>query len=415
MQRLPPISFDQLLPESDEQDEGALSGDHATPPDRIKLGVAWLCATAAGIAALVYSTMSQVPQMYTMGGLVGVLVMYAAYGLSLRKKNTVQFADSLYYMGFLWAVFALIATFVAWPAPKLTADAVLTTFGYALVATFSGMLFRMLAIQFQATLSDRIISAQETIDRRVAALARQIDGATMDIATFTRRAANELGGALNKLVRALDETRDKITEQQRTMTATMSAGFESSVKEMLGRLAAIQIPQDLLTTEVGKLVAALGKRGGDVEQAVQQLEKSLTQAAETVTRLGDSLYGSEAAKRIGAAVNELSTTIQDRTQEFGSMTTALESSRAELESQLKSMQSLRSAFGNVSTQLSTLEAQLKDVSAQSLSAEIRNGLLDMQQAIQSSLAASKAIETAMRGAMSFLKESVTGEQVVHGK
>ncbi|ALA58137.1 hypothetical protein [Nitrospira moscoviensis] len=415
MQRLPPISFDQLLPESDELEEGGLSGDGSTPADRIKLGVAWLCTTAAGIAALVYSTMSQVPQMYTVGGLVGLLVMYAAYGASLRKKNPVQFADSLYYMGFLWAVFALLAAFVAWPALKLTADAVLTTFGYALVATFSGMLLRMLVIQFQATLSDRIVYAQETIDRRVAALARQIDGATMDIATFTRRAANELGGALNKLVRALDETRDKITEQQRTMTATMSAGFESSVKEMLGRLTAVEIPQDLLATEVGKLVAVLGKRGADIEQAARQLEKSLAQTAETVTRLGDSLYGSEAAKRVGTAVNELSTTIQDRTGEFAKMTTALESSRAELESQLKSMQSLRSAFGNVSTQLAALEAQLRDVPSQALSLDVTDGLLNIQTAIQSSLAASKAIETAMRGVMSFLKESVTGEQVVHGK
>jgi chromosome segregation ATPase len=196
------------------------------------------------------------------------------------------------------------------------------------------------------------------------------------------------------------------------MTTMMSTGFESSLKEMLGRLAAIQIPQDLLTTEVGKLVAALGQRGEDVEQAVQQLEKKLAQAADTVTKLGDSLYGSEAAKRIGMAVNELSATIRDRTQELADMTTVLESSRTELESQLHSMQSLRSACGNVSARLSVLEAELRDVS---LSADVRNGLGNIHKAIQSSLDASQAIETAMRGVRSFLKESATEEPVVHGK
>jgi chaperonin cofactor prefoldin len=412
MHRLPTIPFDRSLSELDELQEGGLLNDPSTLPEGIKLGAVWLCVTVTGIAGLVCSTMSQFSPTYTMLGLVGLLAAYAAYGSFLRKKNTVQFADSLYYMGFLWAVFALIAAFVLWPAPKLTADAVLTTFGYALVATFSGMLLRVLVIQFQATLSDRVVYAQETIDRRVAALNRQIDEATMEITSFRDRAGRDLVAMHHDLMQSLVDVRERISEEYRAMTTMMSTGFESSLKEMLGRLAAIQIPQDLLTTEVGKLVAALGQRGEDVEQAVQQLEKKLAQAADTVTKLGDSLYGSEAAKRIGMAVNELSATIRDRTQELADMTTALESSRTELESQLHSMQSLRSACGNVSARLSVLEAELRDVS---LSADVRNGLGNIHKAIQSSLDASQAIETAMRGVRSFLKESATEEPVVHGK
>lgn len=379
-------------------------------PVRIKLGVAWTCATLAGIAGLVYSTMSQTPPMYALGALLGLILVYAAYGASLKKKNTLQFADSLHYMGFLWALFSLIATFVAWPAPKLTTDAVLTTFGFALVATFSGMLLRQLAIQFQETLPDRLVYAQDTINRHVEDLSQQIDDATTEIVSFRQHAARELGGTLNGLVRSLDDVRDTFTEQHRTMTTTMSAGLESSLKEMLGRLAAIQTPQEMLTTEVNTLIAALGKRQEDVEQAVQRFKKSLMHAADTVTGFGDSLCGSEAAKRIGSAVNDLSKTIQERTEEFANMTTALESSRIDLESQVKSMQSLRSACANVSTQLSTLEAELREVSSQSLSAELSNGLLNVHKAIQSSLDASTAIEAAMRGVMSFLKQSVTKEE-----
>lgn len=415
MQRLTTISFERPMPEADELEESGLSSDPSSLQDRIKLGTAWLCATATGIVALVYSTVSQFSQTFTMVGLIGLLIAYAAYGYSLRKKNTIRFADSLYYMGFLWALFALIATFLVWPTPKLTADAVLTTFGYALVATFSGMLLRLLVVQFEDTLPDRLVHAQETIDRRVAALTQQISEATMEIASFRERAASELGGTLRDLVRSLEDIRETITDQHRTMTTTMSAGFESSLKDILGRLAAIQIPQEILTTEVAKLIAALGKRGEDVEEAVQTLEKSLMQAADTVTRFGNSLDGSEAAKRIGAAVNDLSSTIKDRTDEFVTMTTALENSRTELDSQLNSLQSLRSAFAKVSTQLSTLETELRDLSSNSLRADVRNGVLNVQKAIQSSLEASKAIESTMRGVMFFLKERVTEEHSFDGK
>jgi chaperonin cofactor prefoldin len=415
MHRLPTIPFEQPMPEPDEFEEGGLSSDSSTLQERIKLGTAWLCATVTGIVALVYSTISQSSRTSTMLGLIGLLLAYAAYGYSLRKKSTLQFADSLYYMGFLWALFALIATFVVWPAPKLTADAVLTTFGYALVTTFSGMLLRLWVMQFQDTLPDRLVHAEETIDRRVAALTQQINEATMVITSFRDRAASELGGALQDLVWSLDDVRKTITEQHRTMTTMMSTGFESSLKDILGRLAAIQIPQEILTTEVAKLIAALGKRGEDVEKAVQKLEKSLMQAAETVTRFGNSLDGSEATKRIGVAVNDLSATIKDRTEEFLKMTTALEKSHTELDSQLNSLQSLRSAFAKVSTQLSTLETELRDLSSNSLSADVRNGLLNVQKAIQSSLDASKAIETTMRGVMFFLKERVTEEHSFDGK
>jgi len=415
MPRLSTRPFERPMAYPDDLEESGLYSDHPALHDHIKLGTAWLCVTVTGIGGLVYSTISQFSRTYTMLGLIGLLLAYAAYGYSLRKKNTLQFADSLYYMGFLWALFALIETFLVWPAPKLTADAVLTTFGYALVTTFSGMLLRLLVVQFQVTLPDRLVHAQESIDRRVAALTQQLDEATMEITSFRDRAASDLGGTLQDLVRSLADVRETITEQQRTMTTTMSAGFESSLKDILGRLAAIQIPQEILTTEVAKLIAALGKRGEDVEEAVQKLVKSLMQATDTVTRFGDSVYGSEAAKRIGVAVNDLSSTIKDRTEEFVKMTMTLETSRAELDSQLNSLQSLRSAFAKVSTQLSTLETELKDLSSNVLRADVSSGLLDVQKAIQSSLDASKAIESTMRGVMFFLKERVTEEHSFDGK
>jgi hypothetical protein len=398
------------MPDPDDLEESGLSGDQSTLQAHIKIGIAWLSTTLVGVAALVYSAISQSSRTFTILGLIVLLVAYASYGYSIRKKNTIQFADSLYYMGFLWALFALIATFVVWPAPKMTTDAVLTTFGYALVTTFCGMFLRLVIMHFQDTASDRLMNAQETIDHRVAALIQQINEATMEITAFRDRAACDLGGTLHDLVQSLADVREKIVEQHQTMTKMMTAGFESSLKEILGRLAAIQIPQEILTTEVAKLVATLGKRGEDFEKAAQKLEKSLMQAAETVTSFGNSLYGSEGAKQVGVAVKDLSSKIKERTEQFLEMTTALERSRTELDSQLNSLQSLRSAFETVSTQLSTFETELKDISSTSMSADVRSGLLNVQKAIHSSLEASKTIESTIRDVLFFLRERVTEER-----
>jgi predicted nucleic acid-binding Zn-ribbon protein len=414
MPQLPNIPFEGSMSDPDDLEDSGLSSDHSALQGHIKLGIAWLCATLAGVLALAYSTISQFSRTSTMLGLILLLVAYAAYGYSLRKKSTLQFADSLYYMSFLWALFALIAAFVVWPAPKLTADAVLTTFGYALLTTFCGMLLRLLVIQFQETPPDRIVHAQEAIDRRVASLNQEINEATMEITSFRDRATSDLVAMHHDLMRSLVDVRERISEEYRTMTTMMSAGFESSLKDLLGRLAAIQIPQDILTTEVAKLVATLEKRGEDVEEAVQGVKKSLMQTAETVTRFGDSLYGSEGAEEIGVAVNDLSSTIKERTEQLGKMTTTLEASRTELDGQLNSLQSVRSAFAKVSEQLSTLETELKNLSLNAISSDVRNGLMNVQKTIHSSLDASKAIESTMRGVMFFLKERVTEERSGNG-
>jgi uncharacterized coiled-coil DUF342 family protein len=409
MHRLPTIPFERPMPVQDELEESGESNDESRLT-HLKLGTAWLCATLAGVAALAYATISHTSPPVTMAALAVLLVAYAGYGYSLPQKNTIQFADSLYYMGFLWGIFSLIATFVIWPSPKLTTDAVLTTFGYALVATFCGMLLRLVLIQFRDdTLPDRLVHAQERVDRRVTALIQEINEATMEITTFRDRAATDLGGTLHDLVQSLTAVREKLTEQHRTMAKAMSEGFESSLKDILGRLSAIQIPQELLTGEVAKLVATLGKQEESFDKAAQRLEKSLMHAAETVTLFGDSLDRSEGARQVGIAVNDLSNKIKERTEQFVKMTTTFEQGRAELDGQLNSLQSLRSAVSIVATRLSAFETELRELSPASMSAEVRTGLMNVQQAIRSSLEGSKAIESMMRDVLLFMRERVTEE------
>ena len=408
MHRLSDFHFERSMPVPDELEAAEVSNTDSTL-SQLKLGIAWLCATVAGVAALAYASMTQTSPMVGMLVLAGLLAAYAGYGYVLPKKNTVQFADSLYYMGFLWAIFALIAAFALWPAPKLTTEAVLTTFGYALVATFSGMLSRLVVIQFQDTVPDRLVQAQDVIDHRLAVLVQQINDAAMEISSFRDRIAADLGGTLHDAVRSLSDVRDKIAEQHRTMAKVMDEGFESSLRDILGKLSAIHIPQEMLTAEVTKLVAALGRQGEGVEQAAYGLETSLRQAAETAATFGESLYGSEAAKQVGAAIADLSANVKARTDQFAEMTTALEKSRNELDGQLNSLQSLRSAVSTVSSQLSGFEAELRALFSASMSADVRNDLMNVQQAIRSSLDASQAIESTMKGMLFFMKERVTEE------
>src|ERR1043165_639061 len=106
MARVSPISYERPIELSVDPEEDGLASDESATLSRIKLGTAWMCATLAGVAALAYASFAPLPQVPTMLGLGVLLAAYAAYGYSLPKKNTVQYADSVYYMGFLWTLFA---------------------------------------------------------------------------------------------------------------------------------------------------------------------------------------------------------------------------------------------------------------------------------------------------------------------
>jgi hypothetical protein len=95
MHRLPSVPFERPLPVPDDLEEEGLSHDDSSLT-HLKLGTAWLCATLAGVAALAYASISQMPAFTTMLALAGLLVAYAGYGYFLPKRDTVQFADSLY-------------------------------------------------------------------------------------------------------------------------------------------------------------------------------------------------------------------------------------------------------------------------------------------------------------------------------
>lgn len=410
MPRVSPVSYERPMAVSDDFEQSGAASDESAWQTRMKLGAAWSFATLAGVAALAYSSLAQLPPPLTMLALAVLIAAYAAYGYFAGNKDTVQFADSLYYMGFLWSLFALLAAFVMWPAPKLTADAVVTAFGYALVSTFFGMLLRLVTLQFHDTVADRVVRAQDTIDRRVAALAQEITDATTEITAFRERAANDLGGTLYELVHSLAGVREKIADQHLRMAKATSDGFESTLREILGRLSAIQVPQDMLTSEVAKVVAALGKQGEHFDQAAQRLEGSLRQAADRVTAFAESLAASAAATQVGTAIQDLSSKIRQRTDQFVEMTAVLEKSRTDLNDQLGSLQSLRSAVSMVSGRLSAFETELKDMSSATMSADLKNGLISVQNAIRSSLDASKAIESTMRDVLFFMKERVTEER-----
>jgi len=97
-------------------------------------------------------------------GPVVAMLLYIAYGLSSSKKirSTAEFADSVYYLGFVFTMISLLSS--TWV--KIDADSpdkILELFAIALITTIVGIVARLFLSQFDRTTDEQVEDANQRI------------------------------------------------------------------------------------------------------------------------------------------------------------------------------------------------------------------------------------------------------------
>lgn len=373
----------------------------------IKLGTAWMLITILG-ALLIYLAPKGIKEI-TIGVPLGLLVIYALYGHSIPQKNTIKFADSMYFMGFLWTLFALIIAFVVRPLDQLTASTVLTAYGYALITTCAGMFLRLLVLQFQETLPDRLADAEEEIDKRVAALTEQMQKATAELVTYRQEATDVLTNRLDSLSRSLHAIETAITEGHRHLAETAIQQLDEALRAVVLRLQQIEVPHEKVKAEVTKLAQQLGKWGEKLERLMPTLEEKMLRSAEQIDQLAKSLFDTDGAKHVQESFQRLRDTLTESTTQVGATTGAWLQASGGVDKTVGSMVAFKESINHLGAALQEVEAQLRNFTQISAD-DLRNRFIDVQQAIDTNLKTSQQIESAMHEVVEFLSNRVLEER-----
>src|SRR4051812_25500926 len=115
-----------------------------------QLGIAWAISVLLGALMISANGSSSpgrliIPVAILLGYAVFVYnrstSLFAASTPAFQSTIVAQLADSMYFMGFVWTLWALIDSFVIHRIDS--SDAIFRTFGYALVTTAVGMFCRL--------------------------------------------------------------------------------------------------------------------------------------------------------------------------------------------------------------------------------------------------------------------------------
>lgn len=180
---------------------------------------------------------------------VFAVLAYFVFGAFINRsqRNSERFADSLYYLGFLLTLVALLNATIG----DKVSEKIIQNLGTGLSTTLAGLALRVFIIQFRGTVSDTEEETQESL------------------AVETQR----LISGLSQFTNQISELRKNFTEQAQFTTIAL--------KGLVARLNAIDVPSNLFVAKVdaalAPVVASIASTASTVEDGRREIVESIRQ------------------------------------------------------------------------------------------------------------------------------------------
>jgi hypothetical protein len=382
--------------------------------ERYDLAVAWMSAAVLGSIAI--SLVPESTGVIRMLLPLVIMCVYVGFALTRVRFSTPKVADSVYFLGFLWTLWALIDVLVG--KQGLKAAELYVAFGYALTATAAGMFLRLALLQFFRTIDDQEEEAVDSLDVHVAKLTAELQVCQQAAAALTTSAGDALerwhqeflarstkavdavtrmsgdfSSAGASLTGALGEIKTSVTATGRNFSTLEKRLGEATIKiserlgaavealekrmlELVTRVEKIEIPPDVLTSELRKVTVATSASLQPLielaAETLRQLKTSVEEVAAAVKRLPadeelqSAVQGAAGHLRlVSSACSLLADTaaksdfaLSGVTESAGKMATFV----VQIEGSLgESMKGVAAELQNVRAAAKTVETALKDV------------------------------------------------------
>ena len=275
--------------------------------------------------------------------MIGIVVaLMLVYGVAIWFRSKTRYstegdAETFYYLGFIFTLVTLVATFAPLLATeaKLETKAVLGLFGLGLITTFVGLAGRVFFYQLTGDQPDSVDEHARRLSNAYAQAARAIEASTLQITKAHSQADGHLKEAYSATVTAIRTVAERANQEHSRVTSEaarqltkmiedVSRRAETLLKELESRVAALQLPSEKLGERLGAVLQELVQRGEKLGQAIESLESGfgsldgvLSKALKTVSESASALGG------LGGATAAASASIDGATQNIEALSNRL--------------------------------------------------------------------------------------------
>ncbi|HEX6980229.1 MAG TPA: hypothetical protein VF342_13105 [Alphaproteobacteria bacterium] len=342
------------------------------------------------------------------------MIAYFLYGLTRAKseRNTERFADSLYYLGFIFTLGALFLAMSPWfqESGQITSQNIIQKFGIAILTTFIGMSLRIILLQLRQTVSDQEEEARESIARYVTDLNVEVSRTLTEIREFRKAAVKSVTDAAGDLARqmqqisassekAVSSANDAILRSVDQVTGRL----EQAVGEVVRRLGEIDVPTDVFAIRIQESADALAH---DIANLRNSLNDSAGSFAST---LADS---SSTMVRIKNEIDGLQRVIASASQSVSQIATAAAESMANNQRFAQTASEAAEAMQRFREEARTLAQALQDlnqrleVRAEAHQAELERVAASVRAAVDEVRSNSEAFSTTLVTSANALRDAI---------
>jgi len=347
---------------------------------------------------------------------VSAMGWYVYQGVTIDRtnKSTDVFADSIYYLGFLLTLVALIFSLFAVNAEGDSTSGLVMRFGVALTTTVIGLGCRTYFANFKTTAEDEFYRLEEEVGRAARSLrdnSQQIaetmtlqslafgsalDGANAEVES----AAEKIAKSVNKMTKLIDESADKVS----TSLESLESGVESFTEDLGGTADRVSKRLDTVSQSLVKKVEEVELPEDFFEQVFEEPAANYSDRMSELT--AEIKLHASAVSEVKTKSEQLASAITDITKELGD---ASSKAAGELEKSASAIETVNSHLDELAkstdTILDAVQAHRDGISAtsdtiSSLHDEIsQNGDLTSRhrQALEEELRGSREALSKMRG------------------
>ncbi len=354
-----------------------------------RLRFAFLLSYLAGAAVIAASVVRPVELPLLVGLPNAVMLLYLLGFVFVRRKAHLvePFADSLFYLGFLFTVTSLVAALLPYAieAAVPSVEAVLAQFAVALTTTLFGLIGRVVLRQFAITVDQAEAKAQASLFDRTQAFNSQLDGVISGFQATADRLNTDLEQAVNASLEGI-ETAGKagIAELQRTAeTARESIGQSTtaivdqldirmqqsfrnstaSVDRFAETMAALKDTTDQALEPFSNEIRELSSELRNVREAAMRNEERIARIFESYDMMMAKLREAQEAgdrfqELLGTRISGVVTALETASRTIDSMTTEQRGVVGNLAQEIDGVRDARAAFSAEAAALADLQSKL---------------------------------------------------------
>jgi hypothetical protein len=201
------------------------------------------------------------------------------YGGLYRIDRTLtdeKFADSCYYLGFIFTIVSIVISLFDLPNIGDSMSQISVRFGVAMVSTAVGLLVRVYLINFKIELNDAVDIAETALINGAAKFTEQLSRTTEKYALFE----NSVNASTNNIIEHINQRIEKISQDHavrlenhfKTTTQNYSDLCSKALNEINNTSKTVQSASNLMKTEIEE---NMRKFSSELEKYAQNLREKL--------------------------------------------------------------------------------------------------------------------------------------------